>query len=1245
MAYTVEQLRTLFQCKFNFKEWIQFLNNYIGAQTIRQVPEPLEINPSEGQGYYLGQKTTTDNYEIGLFYIKTNSSVSNRRVGLRQLVKPYLRYLVDAALVVFDDGNNWRLSFVCDIKGESTSPKRFTFVFGESGNYYNTAVGRFIDLQNKGVNFNNLKEAFSVEALSLEFYKKLFRWYMWAIDEQTGVTFPNRTDTDQDDREDIQRKMIRLITRLLFVWFIKQKHLVPNKLFNETELQHILRDFNPQSKTDGNYYNAILQNLFFATLNQEIGDRRFIEDKVFRGKSDDYGDKVLYRDNKKQSWFSFAESEKKQKVIALFHSIPYLNGGLFECLDKFDIDPETGKVIPRTYYDGFSTKDTKSPNGNLKYRAFIPNMLFFAPEHKELVDMGDGKRESLEVCGLIEIFRQYNFTTEENTTTDAEVSLDPELLGKVFENLLAAYNPETKDSVRKSTGSYYTPREIVDYMVDESLIAYLTERCGHDPDEIRLLFTDEKTVAPANAKQIADDLRAVKVLDPACGSGAFPMGVLLRVTNIIERLEPENFDRYETKLTLIKNCIYGIDIQPIAMLICKLRFFISLICDSEYRPNDADHNYGIIPLPNLETKFVAANSLLPAKLHEFENDMNNELLGDYELKQMQLHLLELRRTIFDLHTKKQKIANRRQDQELCQQISEYIKRTALQPDEAKIAQWQATIRDSEAALLQCQGERLQRMVSTNLFGEETITVVDLNKQKRNELKSRIRSCQDMIHKELNKCVPKGFAEAVEQVTLWNPYDQNLSAPFFDAKWMFGIGMKADTANSRATKQGGFDIVIGNPPYIKEYVSCEAFDGFRETSPYYMGKMDLWYGFACHGIDLLSPKGVLCFIAQNNWTTSAGARKMRDKIVEDVQILQLLDFNTYMVFDSADIQTMIMLFEKDQTNDSYTFDYRKLEERSDKEDMLALLNKKMRRTLYRVQKFNRTKYTNKLLTFSDNESIFDKIADNKTYLQDDEVAQGIVPNPDVVNNRNKKYLTDKSIQTGEGVFVVNADKFTNPTDEELNYIKPLYEPWQMHRYYMSGATDKNILYITKANWNNDAPRLLVHLEKYKEIMDQRRENRNGRIQFMHLHWARDENFFKCGEKILSVRKCVDYPIFVYFEPEAYVMMAINIIKTSRWNMKFLTGVLNSKLIAFWLRHKGKMQGSNYQVDKEPLQGIPLPIIDRNLQQPIIDLVNTILDKKKENQQTDTSIEESAIDKLVYQLYGLSDDDVKLIEQAN
>ena len=249
--YNANQLRLLFQNKFNLQDWNKFVLDVIKPQTYRQKPEQLDIDPAEGQGYFLGQKHTTDNFDIALFYLRLNRSVTRRRVGLRQLLAKYLRFTADAALVVFDDGDNWRLSFICDLKDERTQPKRYTFVFGEQTNYYNTAVKRFVDLQGQGITFETLKDAFSVEALTKEFYEKLYNWYLWAVDNKSGVTFPNKTETDTDDRENINRKMIRLITRMLFVWFIKQKHLVPNNIFEEEYLSKILRDFDPKAKESG----------------------------------------------------------------------------------------------------------------------------------------------------------------------------------------------------------------------------------------------------------------------------------------------------------------------------------------------------------------------------------------------------------------------------------------------------------------------------------------------------------------------------------------------------------------------------------------------------------------------------------------------------------------------------------------------------------------------------------------------------------------------------------------------------------------------------------------------------------------------------------------------------------------------------------------------------------------------------------------------------------------------------------
>jgi hypothetical protein len=438
---------------------------------------------------------------------------------------------------------------------------------------------------------------------------------------------------------------------------------------------------------------------------------------------------------------------------------------------------------------------------------------------------------------------------------------------------------------------------------------------------------------------------------------------------------------------------------------------------------------------------------------------------------------------------------------------------------------------------------------------------------------------------------------------------------------------------------GFDIVIGNPPYIKEYTSKSAFDGFRETSPYYMGKMDLWYGFACHGIDLLKTKGVLCFIAQNNWTTSSGAKLMRKKVLEDSKILQMLDFNTYMVFESADIQTMVMLFEKDTTSDKYTFDYRTLLAEADKEDMLSLLNKlNTEKTKYLEPKIDRIALNGKLLTFNDNDDIFDKIANEKLYLQADEATNGIHTHHDCISNKIHREFPD--LPVGKAIFVLTQDDKAalNLSEGEIRLVKPFYTSDEISRYYTNPKNKNWIIYtgseFKKENSMDPYPNLKAHLDSVKKAIT----SDNAPYG---LHRAREEHFFK-GAKIVSLRKCVDKPCFSYSEFDCYVPAMYYVIQTSRWNMKFLTGVLNSKLIAFWLKNKGKMQGSNYQVDKEPLLNIPLPSAIPAQQKPIIALVDKILAAKKDDPQADTSKEESEIDRLVYQLYGLSEDEIKIVE---
>ena len=242
------------------------------------------------------------------------------------------------------------------------------------------------------------------------------------------------------------------------------------------------------------------------------------------------------------------------------------------------------------------------------------------------------------------------------------------------------------------------------------------------------------------------------------------------------------------------------------------------------------------------------------------------------------------------------------------------------------------------------------------------------------------------------------------------------------------------------------------------------------------------------------------------------------------------------------------------------------------------------------------------------------------------------------------LIDKSkfgkynIKVGEGVFVVDKDFFVSLSDIEKKYIKPLYEPYQLKKYSVM-VYDKEILYITKQNYNNDAPTLISHLEKYREIMDNRRENKNRRLDFYHLHWSRNKLFFESGEKILSIRKCSE-PTFVYTTDEAYSMMSINTIRSKRIDMQFLTLLLNSRLVEFWLKNMGKMQGDNFQIDKEPLLSIPI------FEPENIKIFHSLFNEIHNLTQQEESILfiQKQIDVLIFKLYELSFEDVQIIDSS-
>ena len=422
--------------------------------------------------------------------------------------------------------------------------------------------------------------------------------------------------------------------------------------------------------------------------------------------------------------------------------------------------------------------------------------------------------------------------------------------------------------------------------------------------------------------------------------------------------------------------------------------------------------------------------------------------------------------------------------------------------------------------------------------------------------------------------------------------------------------------------------------------------FGRITPYYQGKMDLWYLFACNGIDILKENSILSFIATNNWVTNFGASKMRDKIISDTRILQLIDFNNYKIFDSAGIQTMVMMFKKDSISDNYEFDYRKLNEDAiDFSNVLNVLEKRNNNENEILSpRIQREEYLDKSLIF--NNPIIKNILQNIEKLDNfvltkDEVAQGIVPPQDLLNKKNQKIMGGDYV-IGDGVFVLSDIELQslNPTEQEKLIIKPYFTSKELHPYFGNKNNQFWIIYTTSDFKNpekiNPFPNIKNHLDQFVKIITSSNKPYG-------LHRARDESFFK-GEKIVSLRKCSIRPVFTYTDFDCYVSATFYVIKTERINQIFLTGFLNSSICAFWLRYKGKMQGNNYQIDKEPLINIPIPVLSGDFKESIIELVNQILNSKVLDPDGDTLAFEKKIDNLFYKFYKLTNDDIQIIEKS-
>jgi hypothetical protein len=405
-------------------------------------------------------------------------------------------------------------------------------------------------------------------------------------------------------------------------------------------------------------------------------------------------------------------------------------------------------------------------------------------------------------------------------------------------------------------------------------------------------------------------------------------------------------------------------------------------------------------------------------------------------------------------------------------------------------------------------------------------------------------------------------------------------------------------------------------------------------------MDIWYMFACNGIDFLKDNGCLCFIATNNWVTNAGASLLRNKVISDTKILQLCDFNDYMIFDTASIQTMVMLFQKNNHDDNYVFDYRRLHG-DNLTDVIDLFNHRLTdKTEFLSPTINREFFSGKYLTFSANDCILDKMrhTDNVVYLSSDEIAQGIVFPQDFLNSKGQEKLGHH--QVGDGIFGLTTDELINLklSDDEQRLIKPYFTSEQISRYYTS---KQNTLWMIYTNSEFKKTGSMAYYPNIKRHIDQFSSILTSDNKPYGLHRARKQDFFE-GEKVICQRKCVGRPVFSYSDFDCYVTQTYIVIKTTKINSKALVGILNSTAVAFWLKNRGKMQGANYQVDNEPLQQIPIAMPTELEQSRLTDKVNLILDLKADNPLANTSLIEYEIDIIVYHLYDITYDEILAID---
>lgn len=1034
-TYNKETFKRLFQSKFNLSKWQMLLQDYFHADKVRVNAEVLDEDAEDRKGYFLGSMTTQDNYELGFFYYEMeDGSVLRRKVGLRNLIRPYLGFGFDAALAVFNDGTNWCLSLICDLKEDATSTKRFTYVFGDEKAFYKTPILRFESLRTKANEFLEIKKAFSVEALSDDFfaaYRKQYAEFVkfltgkeyvkkgnkW-VEQKTGEPDAQYFTSFKEDDKLVRDYIKKMMGRIVFLYFLQSKGWLAGNL-------HYMHDlfYDASDEAKENFLDKVLEPMFFGLLNTRPEDRSSAP--LVNGVG--------------------------VKYIPNADEIPYLNGGLFQ-QEKID---EVDSVFPAGMFQS-----------------------------------------------LFDFFDSYNFTIDENDPNDAEVGVDPEMLGKIFENLLE----DNKDK-----GAFYTPKEIVRYMCQESLTAYL--QTGIEDAEVKehianfVKTNDVEELGGASselAMSIDRKLIDVKICDPAIGSGAFPMGLLRELyacRKSIEIFEEDN--AADIKRHIIQNNIYGVDIEKGAVDIARLRFWLALIID-EKEP---------MPLPNLDFKIMQGNSLLESYKGVDLDVTSKELKTGKDTKKTRGVLslgfeeTDVQKTIQDLVKSYFSITDHTLRAQRCQQIDKYVK-------------------------------------------------------------DYIKVCAEGNHE---------VQDAVDELEI--PNDQ-----FF--LW--------HTYFADVFEQGGFDIVIGNPPYG---VSIK--DDYRKAVVASWGNVpdyEIYYYFIVLAAPLLKEKGIMSYIIPNTFLFNTFAKHFREMLVEKWNVLEILDCTKFPIFESAVVRNAINLFQKDSEG-SKQVGYRNTANVTSFSDLLEREREFMtvESLLAMNQNWGLAFYlgANDIKVINQISSSIDSICNHY------DVSQGYIP------YRKSDLIKIYGKEEGERIVKERLWHSLQPLDN--TYIQEIY------------GRD-----ITKYSYHSTGEYV-----KYGKHL----------ACYVDLKFFNSSRLLVCEITNPQIIACLLDELFVN-DPQLISV----IVRDERYSLEFLWGILNSKLATYYhFHHSPKAtKGAFPKILVQDIKGFPLPIASNEQISSLGKVSKKVLTKKKSNLSTDTSALENQIDFLVYHLYGLTYDEVLIVD---